>query len=457
MLNVWSVLVDTRVSSLSSWCWEGHGRARVALAVAAASHLLAKQMATKMTAGFRDLFEAFSDDDNAAKGRALTKLSCNLDLADNGPQKDMLCEMLRSSGSLEKIFELATESSPEVHQPALMLVSAATSSETDRCHEESRQLLLRDGRFRQMVKHIFSENVLTILQTCGIVKNMCHEISLVAVLYDLGCVPRLRQLARGDGETAEVAKDCLKILMDAVNRSSSSARVTKAAIKLQSAARKQIVMQSEGALIVERRLALLGLQSKARGAAARRVRRQLHEEKVARNELAGALTVQRLIRRWIAVRRLRLLKQQQEEEKGALIMQTAMRRLGAVRTFARRLKEQVAESRAAEKAAIESRLAEVEAARTTKEETEAAARAMQEAKRQANVARKEEERQSRKKAILAEKQAKAQARQQEREAKEEAEEVARRELEVLTLKREENLRKLGKLSASGASRDTCGS
>ena len=170
----------------------------VAAAPAAPSAALAGQVETLL-----------SESDSEMLVDVLTSLARRVDAA-HGKEAEAVGEYLRGSGAIARLATLVAHPDAPIHQVALLLIGNLASEAVDANASRTKKLLKRHVAFPKILKHIFSDDWMTLVYSLGAIQNTCNDTDYVELIKEAGAAPRLQHLAScGDLQLEQFAKGTL--------------------------------------------------------------------------------------------------------------------------------------------------------------------------------------------------------------------------------------------------------
>ena len=150
------------------------------------------------------VLEGSSDEEKAG---GLMQLAMVLD-ACSGTKGTELGEKMRAAGGIRLLVHLVDHAEPTVHQTALHLVANFSAEAVDARNEETKRMLKELGAFAKLLRHLFSDDPLTLEYALGAVRNTCRDPEHVTLMQEAGVLPRLEVLTRsGDTQLEAYAED----------------------------------------------------------------------------------------------------------------------------------------------------------------------------------------------------------------------------------------------------------
>ena len=174
-----------------------------------------------------------------SRADALVQLAMIVDFS-YGEDAAQLCDLLRTQLVLDRIIELVDHPEPLIHQTALLLLGNLSTEAVDPQSELTKQRFKERDGFPKLIPHIFSDQALTVAYALGAIQNTCTDIEYVAHMQQSGAIVRLQDLVQCDQpQIVSYAEAVLHNVMETVMTVSRQLQLTKAAVRIQSSARRR--------------------------------------------------------------------------------------------------------------------------------------------------------------------------------------------------------------------------
>ena len=162
------------------------------------------------------LLRALEGGGDEEKAEGLMQLAMTLD-ACSGTKGTELGEEMRAAGGIELLVHLVDHEEPTVHQTALHLIANFSAEAVDARNEATKRMLKELGAFAKLLRHVFSDDPLTLEYALGAVRNTCRDPEHVTLMQEAGALPRLEALTRsGDAQLEEYAEDVRRNMTEAI-------------------------------------------------------------------------------------------------------------------------------------------------------------------------------------------------------------------------------------------------
>jgi hypothetical protein len=162
------------------------------------------------------LLRALEGGGDEEKAEALMQLAKTLD-ACSGTKGTELGEEMRAAGGIELLVDLIDHEEPTVHQTALHLVANFSAKAVDARNEETKHMLKELGAFAKLLRHLFSNDPVTLEYALGAVRNTCRDPEHVTLMQEAGALPRLEVLTHsGDTQLEAYAEDVRRNMTETI-------------------------------------------------------------------------------------------------------------------------------------------------------------------------------------------------------------------------------------------------
>ena len=129
----------------------------------------------------------------------------------------VLGEYLRMSGGIDNLVALLEDEEPMLYQTTLLLIGNLASDAVDPNSVLTKGVLKECGCFERLLPHLFSDDWLTLVYALGAVQNTCTDLEYVELMQEMGVVMRLQELAgAGDAQLERFAKGCLANMRETI-------------------------------------------------------------------------------------------------------------------------------------------------------------------------------------------------------------------------------------------------
>ena len=153
---------------------------------------------------------------NEEKAEGLMRLAMTLDEC-SGAEGAQLGAAMRAAGGIELLVQHVDHEDPTVHQTVLHLIANFSAKAVDARNEETQRMLKELGAFAKLLRHIFSDDPLTLEYALGAVRNTCRDPEHVTLMQEAGALPRLEALTRsGDSQLEAYAEDVRRSMTEAI-------------------------------------------------------------------------------------------------------------------------------------------------------------------------------------------------------------------------------------------------
>ena len=153
---------------------------------------------------------------NEEKAEGLMRLAMTLDEC-SGAEGAQLGEAMRAAGGIELLVQHIDHEEPTVHQTVLHLIANFSAKAVDARNAETQRMLKELGAFAKLLRHIFSDDPLTLEYALGGVRNTCRDPEHVTLMQEAGALPRLEALTRsGDSQLEAYAEDVRRSMTEAI-------------------------------------------------------------------------------------------------------------------------------------------------------------------------------------------------------------------------------------------------
>ena len=153
---------------------------------------------------------------NEEKAEGLMRLAMTLDEC-SGAEGAQLGEAMRAAGGIGLLVQHIDHEEPTVHQTVLHLIANFSAKAVDARNEDTQRMLKELGAFAKLLRHIFSDDPLTLEYALGAVRNTCRDPEHVTLMQEAGALPRLEALTRsGDSKLEAYAEDVRRSMTEAI-------------------------------------------------------------------------------------------------------------------------------------------------------------------------------------------------------------------------------------------------
>jgi len=153
---------------------------------------------------------------NEEKAEGLMRLAMTLDEC-SGAEGAQLGAAMRAAGGIELLVQHVDHEDPTVHQTVLHLIANFSAKAVDARNEDTQRMLKELGAFAKLLRHIFSDDPLTLEYALGGVRNTCRDPEHVTLMQEAGALPRLEALTRsGDSQLEAYAEDVRRSMTEAI-------------------------------------------------------------------------------------------------------------------------------------------------------------------------------------------------------------------------------------------------
>ena len=184
---------------------------------------------------------AHASDDGGRASHAAATLGLMWESTASAPERELLCECIRDSGSVEHLVMLSRHPEVKTVQAALLVLARMVDGSSDCRRGETIVKLKRCRAVAHLASCLNAKAPFAVLHAMSILQPLCREdLEQVRVLYEAGAITRLRELTRcaSHPQIASEAAACLDIVMGGVRQSKVSLIVTRAVVRVQARVRR---------------------------------------------------------------------------------------------------------------------------------------------------------------------------------------------------------------------------